>query len=153
MASPSFTRNASPRNAAMNLLARREHSRLELSRKLQRRFDRRELEQALDKLADEGLQSDERFALSFTRERLLRGQGPLRIVAELRARGISSELASRAVDVVPDEEGTSWREQAELAVLRKFGADECLDIQERARRARFLAYRGFRSDDVRGLDD
>ncbi len=137
----------------MNLLARREHSRLELFRKLQRRFDRRDLDQALDKLADEGLQSDERFSLSFTRERLLRGQGPLRIVAELRARGIPAEMASRAVDVVPAEEGTSWSEQAELALQRKYGDADAADLKERARRARFLAYRGFRSDDVRGFDD
>lgn len=137
----------------MNLLARREHSRLELFRKLQRRFDRRDLDQALDKLADEGLQSDERFSLSFTRERLLRGQGPLRIVAELRARGIPAELASRAIDVVPAEEGTSWPEQAELALQRKYGEADAPDLKERARRARFLAYRGFRSDDVRDLDD
>jgi len=48
---------------AVRLLARREHSRRELARKLaERDFPEAEREAALDRLEREGLQSDERFA-------------------------------------------------------------------------------------------
>ncbi len=47
----------------MDLLARREHSRLELYQKLkQKKFEPNIINTELDKLSDEGLQSDERFA-------------------------------------------------------------------------------------------
>lgn len=134
----------------MNLLARREHSFSELQRKLARRFDREELDIALQKLADENLQSDERFAQSFTRERMLRGVGPLRIESELRQRGVQSSFIDHAIAMVPGEEGLSWREVAKEALERKFGQERPADLAEKARRVRFLAYRGF-GEETAGL--
>lgn len=130
----------------MNLLSRREHSRAELERKLRSRFLAEELAPALDRLADEQLQSDERFALSFTRERMRRGYGPLRISVELQQRGVDSALVNAAIDVVPVEEGISWRSVAAQAEAKKFGSGQAADIHEKARRARFLRYRGFSCD-------
>lgn len=131
------------RNAAMDLLARREHSLFELNRKLGKRYDAGELDSALLKLAEEGLQSDERFALSFARERMLRGNGPMRIEAELRQRGVCSRFIDSALARVPDEEGVSWCETARAALERKFGDRQPIDLKDKARRQRFLAYRGF----------
>ncbi|MDP5053811.1 MAG: recombination regulator RecX [Congregibacter sp.] len=140
----------SPRNAAMNLLARREHSVLELQRKLGRRFDADALNNALQKLADEDLQSDERFAHSFTRERMLRGMGPLRIEAELRQRGVASAFIDDALITAPQEEGLTWRGVASDVLLRKFGDARPEDLPEKARRLRFLSYRGF-GEEAAGL--
>lgn len=137
---------ASPRNAAMNLLARREHSRTELERKLRSRFSPQELDEALQRLVDEQLQSDERFAMSFTRERMRRGHGPLRISAELTQRGVDSVLADRAIAAIPRDEGVSWQSVAAEALAKKFGYAPAQDIQEKARRIRFLRYRGFSSE-------
>jgi regulatory protein len=134
----------------MDLLARREHSQLELRRKLQRRFDKHELDQALSVLADENLQSDERFAQSYTRERMLRGYGPLRIESELRQRGVLRHTIDRAIAIVPEAEGLSWREMAEQALQRKFGDEPPVDLKEKARRLRFLSYRGF-GEEVAGI--
>lgn len=133
----------SPRNAAMNLLARREHSLAELKRKLARRFESVELDLALQKLADENLQSDERFAQSYARERMLRGTGPLRIESELRQRGVDRRLIDEAIAIVPSEEGLTWRLVARDVLQRKFGDERPTDLSEKARRLRFLGYRGF----------
>ncbi|WP_439107190.1 regulatory protein RecX [Congregibacter sp.] len=127
----------------MNLLARREHSLAELRTKLGRRFDRDELDVALHKLADENLQSDGRFAQAFTRERMLRGIGPLRIDSELRQRGVDRKLIEEAIAVTPSEEGITWRELAKDVLQRKFGNERPEDLAEKARRLRFLGYRGF----------
>ncbi|EAQ97042.2 hypothetical protein KT71_12305 [Congregibacter litoralis KT71] len=134
----------------MNLLARREHSLSELQRKLARRFDREELDAALQKLADENLQSDERFAQSFTRERMLRGVGPLRIESELRQRGVRSSYIDHAIAFVPTEEGLTWRGVAKDVLERKFGCEPPADLAEKARRLRFLGYRGF-GEEAAGL--
>jgi regulatory protein len=139
-----------PRNAAMDLLARREHSRSELQRKLGKRFETSDIDRALATLADENLQSDERFARSFTRDRMLRGIGPLRIEAELRQRGVDRQWIERALATVPDEEHMQWREIAQDVLQRKFGDGPPEDLKEKARRLRFLSYRGF-GEEISGL--
>ncbi|MFT4767997.1 MAG: regulatory protein [Glaciecola sp.] len=127
----------------MNLLARREHSLAELQRKLGQRFEADELDAALERLAQEKLQSDERFARSFTRERMLRGVGPLRIESELRQRGVQRVFIDQALAAIPREEGVTWREVARDVLLRKFGDAPPADLPDKARRLRFLGYRGF----------
>ena len=89
----------SVRNTALDILARREHTRLELSRKLKAKdFSEEEIEAQIDTLIDEGLQSDERYAESYVNMRRNRGYGPLKIKQELRQRGISSELVNIFVE-------------------------------------------------------
>jgi len=141
------------RHAAMDLLARREHSQLELSRKLRSRdYSPEEITEALTGLAADGLQDDGRFIESFVNSRLARGQGPLRIRADLRQRGIAealveSHLAAAAID---------WIAAAREARQRRFGATRPADFQERARQARFLAGRGFSQEQIQramGADD
>ena len=133
----------SPRRAAIDLLARREHSFAELERKLGSRFEAQTLAEALDALRAEGLQSDARFALSFVRQRMRRGMGPARIRSELRQRGVSGADAVHALEAVPDAEGTSWPDLARSAQLKKFGTLELGDDRQRARVGRFLEQRGF----------
>lgn len=127
----------------MDLLARREHSFAELKDKLGPRFDARKLEQALAALREEGLQSDARFALSFVRERMLRGMGPARIRIELHRRGVPGKDATHALAAVPAAEGTSWPDLARSAQLKKFGTLDVGDERQRARIGRFLEQRGF----------
>ena len=132
----------------MDLLARREHSRLELRRKLSRRYADENLEAVLDTLAEEGLQSDVRFAEGFARDKALRGIGPLRIERELLERGVSGSVAGNALRTLVDEEGVQWRLVARDALTKKFGDANMPEVfEERARRLRFLQYRGFGSED------
>lgn len=143
-----------PRNAAMRLLAQREHTRQELLRKLQSRFDRTELEEALGRLSDERLQSDSRFARTFARERALKGQGPQRIQSELLQRGVSGSDADAALRSLPAEEGIDWLVQARRVLRKKYGSPQLpAEFSERARRLRFLQYRGFAPDQLTLLDD
>ena len=138
------------RLAAMNLLARREHSRRELQQKLQRRFGAAdELSSVLDALTGEGLQSDRRFAESFLRQRLERGYGPLRVRQEMRERGLDeAAIAAAEAALEPD-----WDELAEQVYRRRFSGEPVADARERARRARFLQARGFQHQSIRCLLD
>lgn len=132
------------RRAAMDLLARREHSLLELQRKLRRRFPRDVIQTSLEKLAAEGLQSNERFAESYVRQRAGRGYGPMRIRVELQERGISDTQAEAALE----GSGFDWQDVAQQALTKKFDAASTSSpsLAEKARILRFAAYRGFSRD-------
>ena len=122
-----------------DLLAARDHSTLELRRKLARRgFDDATIDAALAELSAQGLVDDRRFALAYADQRTRKGFGPLRIRAELRERGIPDQAISEAV--CDDDE--LWRERLlELATV-KFGG-RADDRRSLARQARFLEQRGF----------
>ena len=136
------------RRAAMDLLARREHSIRELRQKLQRRFgDMPLVEEALSRLAEENLQSDERYAGSFVRRRAARGYGPVRIRQEMRDKGLEKPAIAEAME----QAQVDWRALAAEVSRKKFGEAAPADARERARRSRFLHYRGFDADDVRDL--
>jgi len=139
---------AAIRLAAMNLLARREHSLDELRAKLSRRFPDGDLVEAqLQQLAAENLQSDARYAASLLRQRVSRGQGPLRIRRDMRRRGVSADL----VDAAMARESVDWEALAREVSARKFGDTPAADRRERARRVRFLQYRGFASEHYQHL--
>jgi len=135
---------AAVRRAAMDLLARREHGRMELSRKLRSRGASPDLiEPALEKLADEGLLSEARYLESFVRMRANAGYGPLRIREELTQRGLLREEIEQALR----DSGFDWNEQLREVWLRKFG-ELPGDQRERARQGRFLSYRGYPLDSI-----
>ncbi len=140
----------SPREHAIDLLARREYGREELrGRLLAKGHAVEDIDHALDALADQGLQSDRRFAESFLRGRLMRGQGPVKMLAELGQRGIDRALAREALADVEREESVDWYRLASEALERRFGREVPADARDRARRERFLAGRGFDFDQVR----
>ncbi len=138
---------ASARNQAMDLLARREHSARELRHKLARRgFGPDEIEQALEGLQADGLQSDARFAEDYCRSRIGRGFGPLRIRAELGERGVAGSHVEAALAA----EAADWHALAAEAWQRRFGVAPA-DRREQARQQRFLLNRGFPGEVVRAL--
>lgn len=133
------------RLAAMDLLARREHSRSELQQKLGRRFDDREtIAEVLDGLARDKLQSDSRYAESFARQRVSRGHGPLRLRQEMRQKGIPDDEASAALEALE----VDWEQLALEVCRKKFGPGAPADFKDKARRQRFLQYRGFSADQI-----
>ena len=128
------------RVAAMNLLARREHLRSELRSKLLRRFeDGQLLDDMLDQLAEENLQSDQRFAESYIRQRSGRGYGPDRIRQELRQKGASGELVELALEACEID----WAILALEVRRKKYGSALPADFKEKGRQLGFLRYRGF----------
>jgi len=135
----------SVREFAMNYLARREHSRLELEQKLARKeFEQTEIRAALDRLADDGLLSDARFAESFVHARRQRGSGPLKIQAELKMRGVSETTISQYLD--PQE--SLWHELACRVRCKRFGEALPAEYEQRMRQARFLQQRGFSHEQI-----
>lgn len=141
------------REAAIRLLARREHGRRELADKLERKnagVDPGVLHQVLDELAREGLQSDVRFAESFARQRAGKRFGPVRIRAELRQRGIDEGVADAAIDAL---EVDFFELAAETYVQRYGRSGPPGDMRERARRHQALLRRGFAHDHLREIDE
>ena len=127
------------------MLARREHARSELERKLARAgFDADVTTDVLQQLADEGLQSDRRFVESFVQSRINQGKGPLRIHADLGQRGIATGM----IDDVLEEAGEDWYALAKETRARKFGPSQPEEFPEKARQMRFLQYRGFEPDQI-----
>ncbi len=140
-----FSSPLEARKKAMDYLARREHSRSELVQKMSKAgFDSAVSEDAVDKLFEEGLQSDRRFVESFIQSRINQGKGPARIRADLGQRGLSDGLVSEMLN----EADADWFALATAARRRKFGTDEPGDFKEKARQMRFLQYRGFESEQV-----
>ena len=128
----------------MDLLARREHSRLELQRKLiARSFDASLVSAVLDELEQDDLLSAERFAQSFVASRYSRGQGPERIKRDLGERGIE------AAEIYLDDERFDWEAQARATRIKRFGSESPADFREKARQMRFLEYRGFNQRQIR----
>jgi regulatory protein len=131
------------RARALRLLARREHSRVELGRKLSRHAESPEaLEVLLAGLESRKQLSDERFASERTRS-LSRKFGAARIRQDLKAKGLNRELIDR---VSPEGE----LERAGGILRRKY-REPAATREERAKRMRFLQGRGFSADVIRSL--
>ena len=141
---------ASARAQAIRLLARRDHSRKELHAKLRARgHSAPAIDVAIAELADAGLQSDSRFVEGFVRSALARGQGEIKIRAELRQRGIEDEVAAPHLQI----SDMQWREFASAALRKRFGTTLSGNRATRIQRARFLARRGFSSELARRTVD
>jgi len=125
------------------LLARREHSRAELARKLAPRAESPEaLDVLLADLEKRKQLSNERFAAERARV-LSRKFGAARIRQDLKARGIDRET----IDGISSD---GELERARGILERKY-RDPAATREERAKRMRFLQGRGFSSEVIRSL--
>lgn len=131
------------RRAAMNLLARREYTRQELlNRLLDRGFDPDRVHSQLQRLSEERLQCDERFAEAYLRSAINKGRGPLRIRQEMQQRGLPVELIDGSLATYSQE---FWQGLAREVCRKKFGELSPTDRASQERCLRFLQYRGFSS--------
>jgi regulatory protein len=139
---------SSIRNKAMDLLARREHSAQELRQKLKaREYDADAIDEILQVLKEDRLQSDERFTESYVNHRFNAGVGPLKIRYELRQKGVSDRLVDEFLEPLSDQ----WDELMTRQRIRKYGASIPNDYAERMKQARFLQNRGFSPESVMRL--
>ena len=136
------------RRAALDFLARREHSLVELRQKLGRRFSQESelMETVLARLVEENLQSDLRFTENFTHHRKGQGYGPVRIRQELGERGVAETIIEQQLA----QEEEFWQEGLTALWQKRFGAPP-KDYVEQAKQARFLQYRGFVWDQIKVL--
>ena len=131
------------RARALTALGRREHSRQELQAKLQPfAEDPDELNALLDELEKSGWLSEARFVEQVTNTRR-RKFGAMRIVHELREKGVSDEAISAAQAQLKAGEVDAAR-----AVWKKKFGKLPRSLRERGKQARFLAGRGFSAEVV-----
>ncbi|MEX1220820.1 MAG: regulatory protein RecX [Idiomarina sp.] len=130
----------------LRLLARREHSYVELARKLQQRgFDPDTSRSVIDQAVTRGWQSDERFMQSFLQERIRQGDGPLKVRAAAQQRGVSSAEVDAALENVEID----WAEQCYEKLLRRFPDQVPLDAKDKNKRMRYLQQRGFSFEHIK----
>lgn len=139
------------RRRAMDLLARREHTRHELGNKLSVAFQKAEqdtqivaslIPEVLDKLEQDKLLSDSRFTEAYVNGRLNRGYGPQYIRHGLRQKRVDGELSDNSLEQLDQQK---WVEQLVILLRRRVndeglpqrGSKEYLKLQ------RFALSRGF----------
>ncbi len=127
----------SPRDVALGLLARRDHTPLELQQKLrQRGVSAADIDTVIAELTEQQLLDVAKFADLYARRRADKGYGPLKIRGELRERG----LTDADIDPILDDLADFWPQK--LAAM-KTRWDCPLDAAARLRHTRFLRQRGF----------
>jgi len=135
---------ASPRERALALLARREHSRAELARKLNvADCDGTEVEALLDEFEAKNWLSDRRFAESWVADHRSHA-GAVKLAFDLRQRGVADNI----IEAVLAENRDSELERAQAVWQKKFGSAPT-DMTEKARQMRFLQSRGFGTEVIR----
>ena len=135
------------KNSAIYSLAMREHSRYELKKKLLKKnySENVDLEKILDEIEASDYLSDQRFAESFIRSRVSRGQGKIKIINELKQRGVNAVL----IKISMQESNVDWFDLANQIRERKFGENIPADYKEKTKQMRFLSGRGFDSEMIR----
>jgi regulatory protein len=129
---------------ALRYLSMREHSRLELGRKLARYAQEGDnVEAVLDALEAAKLLSQERFAESLVHRRAARF-GNQRILTELHSHRIGDDSLAG----IRDQLGKDEADRARAILERKYGKVPG-DAAERAKQIRFLQQRGFSHDAIR----
>ncbi len=131
--------DTNPWNKALDLLSRREHSVYELKQKLENRLkdlDKAELEKTIQKLKDQDLLSDARFAAAAIKQKSSQGYGPKYIEMYLNSKNVSSS------EYDFESHNINWQKICEYQISKKLRSTE-IDFKEREKISRFLSNRGF----------
>ena len=140
----------SPYERAVGLLARREHSRRELERKLVAKgVEAGEAHDAVERLSVQGWQDEQRFAGSLARNRAMAGYGPVRIRAELGTHELPDHVIDAALEELQAQH--DWREAARDLLQRRIGEIVPHDPARRRKAQALLLRRGFDSETVYSL--
>lgn len=136
-------------SSALGLLARREHSAVELSQKLSQRFPMAvaDIQEVISRLQQEGYQSDSRFAEAYISSRMRKGFGSARIAKELVHKGVAKDTV---VDLIAECKCQASNDQMLRVWQKKFGQIP-QTAEEKYKQIQFLRYRGFDSEDIEQL--
>jgi len=136
------------KHVALDLLSRREHSCLEIKRKLSRKhLELIDLDELCDELKSSGWLCHGRFAEAFIRSKRNKGQGPIKIAHELKQRGLTNDEYQNVLSEYDD-----WSELAEQCLNKKFNRTSANQL-ELQKMQRFLAQRGFGFDAIKPACD
>ena len=134
-------------NKALDLLSRREHSRKELYLKLTKRFESKEnINLTLDKLEENNLLSDSRFAEEYVLARRRKGFGSIKISMELQNKGVNKSLIFNEIQRFDD-----WVDLARKSFKKKFPNGSSNDLKELQKQKNFLANKGFSFNEIESV--
>mgnify|MGYP006228921547 FL=1 len=134
-------------NKALDLLSRREHSRKELYLKLTKRFESKEnINLTLDRLEENNLLSDSRFAEEYVQARRRKGFGPIKITVELQNRGVNESLIFNEIQRFDD-----WVSLARKSFKKKFPNGPSSDLKELQKQKNFLVNKGFSFNEIESV--
>ena len=134
-------------NKALDLLSRREHSRKELYLKLTKRFESKEnINLTLDRLEENNLLSDSRFAEEYVLARRRKGFGPIKITVELQNRGVNESLIFNEIQRFDD-----WVSLARKSFKKKFPNGPSSDLKELQKQKIFLVNKGFSFNEIESV--
>ncbi len=134
------------RARAMRLLARREHTRIELARKLKPYAENEtDVDKILADFSERGLVSDTRFAEQYVHANQKKF-GNIKLAYALREKGVSTEVAQALLSDSKEIELDAARN-----VWRKKFREPPKDASEKAKQMRFLQSRGFTSETIRNV--
>jgi len=106
-----------------------------------------DLEPILDQLEEANYLSNARYAESFVRSRIMKGQGENKIRQQLLQRGVSLSLANEAIS----EAEVNWWDLAEQQRIKRFGEGYPSTLKDILKQTRFLTMRGFPANIVREI--
>ena len=134
------------KNYVLWLLGRQEYSRRELTQKLQQREATDEfIENLLDWCEKHNFINEQRYCEGFVRKHIFKCHGLKRIQSEAMSKGIYRAL----LETVVDELEIDWFELAQEAYNKKYSTTPAnLEYKEKAKRVRYLMYRGFSYDQI-----
>ncbi|MEZ8029881.1 regulatory protein RecX [Enterovibrio norvegicus] len=137
------------REKAVGLLARRDHSELELRQKLaQKQYPPEDIDTAIEHCFYHGWIDDKRFAESMLRQGVLKGHGWQRICFDAKRKGISTPL----LETAQENQQHDWYALAKELAVRRFGDYDGVlpeaDFKQRSKWMRYLQSRGFNFDQI-----
>lgn len=136
-------------NSALNSLDYRDHSTREIRQKLLRKFDVEYVDDAVEKLTELDLINDERYARLYANELFTHKKfGRARIISELRAKGIPSDIANEAVEELFEEEEPDNVERI-VDIIRKKYYNKMNDEVGRKRVFAAMTRMGYSFSDIR----
>ncbi|MFK8012157.1 MAG: regulatory protein RecX, partial [Marinicellaceae bacterium] len=131
------------RASALASLVMREHSVKELQDKLTRKeYKPESIEIVIQECLKDNYLNDQRFAEIYWRSRARKGFGPIKILMELKQKGIDSHMAQDAS--VQDE--LDFEEVIQAAYEKKFKGKSIKDFKDKLKRQNYLYQRGFDID-------
>ncbi|MGH7638724.1 MAG: regulatory protein RecX [Gemmatimonadaceae bacterium] len=137
---------------ALTLLEYRARSVAELRRKLSEKgAPKGELDEVIARLLEQKLLDDADFARQFARTKITgAGASRIRILQELRRKGVAADVAERALDELDEDEGLDASASIQRVAEKKWKTLAKLDDFTRRRRLYgFLARRGYNPDEIR----
>jgi regulatory protein len=131
------------RTTAIAWLGRQEYYESKFRQKLKdKEADEEQIELIVTEFIDNSWLSEQRYCDAFVRSRIAKGQGKMRIKADAQQKRLDQDCLHQALESnEPD-----WFAVAQQTYNRRYGDKPMGDAKEKAKRMRFMQYRGFNMD-------